>query len=84
MVSKLYTITVYLINYEIYPFILGIYITDVSLQVSKKLHVRLYNTYCNSFSPTEEVWINETCLKAKIEASAWKTIRKTQYDSYEN
>ena len=27
----------YLINYEIYPFILGIFITDGSLQVSKKL-----------------------------------------------
>ena len=40
-------------------------------------------TYCNSFSQTEEVWINETCLKAKIKASAWKTIRKTQYDNYE-
>ena len=24
------------------------------------------------------------CLKAKIKASAWKTIRKTQYDSYED
>ena len=33
---------------------------------------------------TEEVWINETCLKAKIKASAWKTIRKTQYDNYED
>ena len=41
-------------------------------------------TYCNSFSQTEEVWINETCLKAKIKASAWKTIRKTQYSCYEN
>ena len=37
-----------------------------------------------SFSQTEEVWINETCLKAKIKASAWKTIRKTQYDNYED
>ena len=27
----------YLINYEIYPFILGIFITDGSVQVSKKL-----------------------------------------------
>ena len=35
-------------------------------------------------SQTEEVWINETCLKAKIKASAWKTIRKTQYDNYED
>ena len=41
-------------------------------------------TYCNSFSQTEEVWINETCLKAKIKASAWKTIRKTQYSCYKN
>ena len=41
-------------------------------------------TYWNSFSQTEEVWINETCLKAKIKASAWKTIRKTQYDNYED
>ena len=40
-------------------------------------------TYCNSFSQTEGVWINETCLKAKIKASVWKTIRKTQYNSYE-
>ena len=39
---------------------------------------------CNSFSQTEEVWINETCLKAKTKASAWKTIRKTQYNSYED
>ena len=39
---------------------------------------------CNSFSQTEEVWINQTCLKAKIKASAWKTIRKTQYSSYED
>ena len=38
----------------------------------------------NSFSQTEELWINETCLKAKIKASAWKTIRKTQYDNYED
>ena len=38
----------------------------------------------NCFSQTEEVWINETCLKAKIKASAWKTIRKTQYDNYED
>ena len=45
------------------------------------LHV---TTYCNSFSQTEEVWINETCLKAKVKASAWKTIRKTQYSCYEN
>ena len=35
MISKLYTI--YLINYETYPFILGIVITDGSLQVSKTL-----------------------------------------------
>ena len=41
-------------------------------------------TNSNSFSQTEEVWINETCLKAKIKASAWKTIRKTQYSCYEN
>ena len=41
-------------------------------------------TYWNSFSQTEEVWINETCLKAKIKASAWKTIRKTEYDNYED
>ena len=45
------------------------------------LHI---TTYCNSFSQTEEVWINETCLKAKVKASAWKTIRKTQYSCYEN
>ena len=37
----------------------------------------LWVTYCNSFSQTEEVWINETCLKAEIKTSAWKTIRKT-------
>ena len=37
----------------------------------------------NAFSQTEEVWINETCRKAKIKASAWKTILKTQYDNYE-
>ena len=36
------------------------------------------------FSQTEEVWINEACRKAKIKASAWKTIRKTQYDDYED
>ena len=42
------------------------------------------NNHMNSFSQTEEVWINETCLKAKIKASAWKTIRKTQYSCYEN
>ena len=42
-----------------------------------------FNSF-NSFSQTEEVWINETCLKAKIKASAWKTIRKTQYDNYED
>lgn len=42
------------------------------------------STYCNSFSQTEKVWRNETCLKAKIKASAWKTIRKTWYSSYEN
>ena len=40
--------------------------------------------YCNSFSQTEEVWINKTCLKAKIKASTWKTIRRTQYSFYEN
>ena len=43
-----------------------------------RLHVCLnVTTYCNSFSQTEEVWIIETCLKAKIKASAWKTNRKT-------
>ena len=42
-----------------------------------------FNSF-NSFSQTEEVWINETCLKAEIKASAWKTIRKTQYDNYED
>ena len=48
----------YLLNYEIYPFILGIFITDGSLQVSKKLkrlvnardfeqckHVEIINTF---------------------------------------
>ena len=44
----------------------------------------LSSVLCNSFSQTEEVWINETCLKAKIKASAWKTIRKAQYDNYED
>ena len=33
MKSKLYTI---IINYKIYPFILGIFLTDGSRQVSKK------------------------------------------------
>ena len=41
-------------------------------------------TYCNSVSQTEEVWINETCLKAKIKASAWQIIRKTQCSCYDN
>ena len=41
-------------------------------------------TYYNSFSQTEGVWINETSLKAKIKASAWQIIRKTQYSCYDN
>ena len=39
---------------------------------------------CTQFSKNWRGWINETCLKPKIKASAWKTIRKTQYSCYEN
>ena len=53
-----------------------------SLYLSLKTSFVYSNLF--SFSQTEEVWINETCLKAKIKASAWKTIRKTQYDNHED
>ena len=56
----------------------------VDMHVNKTKLEKNTSLHTVEYYKSEEVWISETCLKAKIKASAWKTIRKTQYDNYED